>query len=157
MCLVAQSCPALCNPMDCSPPGSSVHGDSPDKNTGVSCQALLQGILPTQGLNLGLSHCRWILLPSDPQGKPKNTGVGSLSLLKGIFQTGILKWAAMLSCRGSSQPRDRTQVDSLPAEPPGKPKNTRILEWVAYPFSRGSSQPRNRTRVSCIAGRFFTS
>ena len=28
LCLVAQSCPALCNPMDCSPPGSSVHGDS---------------------------------------------------------------------------------------------------------------------------------
>ena len=24
--LVAQSCPALCDPMDCSPPGSSVHG-----------------------------------------------------------------------------------------------------------------------------------
>ena len=27
------------------------------------------------------------------------------------------------------------QADSLPSEPPGKPKNT---EWVAYPFSRGS-------------------
>ena len=34
----------LCNPMDCSPPGFSVHGDSPGKNTGVGCQALLQGI-----------------------------------------------------------------------------------------------------------------
>ena len=34
----------LCDPVDCSPPGSSVHGDSPHgKNTGVGCQALLQG------------------------------------------------------------------------------------------------------------------
>ena len=31
------SCPTLCNPMDCSPPGSSVHGDSLGKNTGVGC------------------------------------------------------------------------------------------------------------------------
>ena len=47
--LVPQLCPTLCNPMDCSPPGSSVHGDSPGKNTGVGCHALLQGIFPTQG------------------------------------------------------------------------------------------------------------
>ena len=37
--------------MDCSPPGSSVHGDSPGKNTGVGCFLLLQGIFLTQGLN----------------------------------------------------------------------------------------------------------
>ena len=39
--LVAQTCPTLCNPVDCSLPGSSVHGDSPGKNTGVGCYALL--------------------------------------------------------------------------------------------------------------------
>ena len=38
-----QLCPTLCDPMD-----------SPDKNTGVSCHALLQGIVPTQGSNPGL-------------------------------------------------------------------------------------------------------
>ena len=37
--------------MDCSPPGSYVHGDSPGKNSGVGCHALLQGIYLTQGLN----------------------------------------------------------------------------------------------------------
>ena len=37
----------LCDPMDCSLPGSSVHGDSPGKNTGVGCRALLQEIFPT--------------------------------------------------------------------------------------------------------------
>ena len=56
-----QSCLTLCDPMDCSPPGSSVHGDSPNKNTGVGCHIRLQGILPTQGMNPGLLHCRWIL------------------------------------------------------------------------------------------------
>ena len=60
-CLAAQSHPTLCNPMDCSPPGSSVHGDSPGKNTEVGCHALLQEIFPTQGWNPGLSHCRQIL------------------------------------------------------------------------------------------------
>ena len=39
--LVAKSCQTLCDPMDYSPPGSSVHGDSPGKNTGVGCHALL--------------------------------------------------------------------------------------------------------------------
>ena len=67
MCLVAQ-CPTLCNPMDCSPPGSSVHGDSPGKNTGVGCHALLQGIFPTQGSNPGLLHCRQILYQLSYQG-----------------------------------------------------------------------------------------
>ena len=45
------SCPSLCDAMDCNPSGSSAHGESPGKNTGVGCQALLHGIIPTQGLN----------------------------------------------------------------------------------------------------------
>ena len=45
-------------PMDCSPPGSSVHGVFPGKNTGVGCHFLLQGIIPTQALNL---QGKWIL------------------------------------------------------------------------------------------------
>ena len=70
MCLVTQSCPTLCDPVDCSLPGSSVHGDSPGKNTGVGCSALLQGIFPTQGLNPGLPHCRQILYHLSHQGSP---------------------------------------------------------------------------------------
>ena len=66
MCLVTQSCPTLCDPMDCSPPGSSVHGNSQGKNIGVSCHSLLQGIFPTQRSNPGLLHCRWILPPGQP-------------------------------------------------------------------------------------------
>ena len=48
---VTQSCPALCDPMDCSPPGSSVHGILQGKKSGVGCHSLLQGIFLTQELN----------------------------------------------------------------------------------------------------------
>ena len=41
LCLVTQSCPTLCDPLDCSLPDSSVHGESPGKNTRVGCHALL--------------------------------------------------------------------------------------------------------------------
>ena len=49
--LVAQSCPPLCNPMDCSPPGFSVYEIFPGKNTGVGSHFLLQGMFPNQGSN----------------------------------------------------------------------------------------------------------
>ena len=58
----------LCDPMGCSPPGSSVHGDSQGKNTRVGCHALLQGIFPTQGWNPGLPHCRQIPYHLSHQG-----------------------------------------------------------------------------------------
>ena len=61
VCLFAQLCPTLCEPMDCSPPGSSVHGDSSGKNTGVGCHALHQGIFLTQESNPGLQHCGQML------------------------------------------------------------------------------------------------
>ena len=67
---VTQSCPTLCNPMDCSLPGSSIHPwDFPGKSTGVGCHFLLQGTFPTQGSNPVLPHCRQTLLPSEPPGK----------------------------------------------------------------------------------------
>ena len=70
--LVTQLCPTLCDPMDCSPPGSSIHGNSSGKNTGVGCHALLKGIFPTQGSNL-LLLCllQWQVgsLPLAPPGK----------------------------------------------------------------------------------------
>ena len=69
-CFIAQSRLTLCDPVDCSPPGSSVHGDSPGKNTGVGCDAFLQGIFPTQGSNPGLLYCRWILYHLSHQGSP---------------------------------------------------------------------------------------
>ena len=49
VCIVAESCLTLCNPLDCSPSGSFVH-------TGVGCHVLLQGIFPTQESNLRHLH-----------------------------------------------------------------------------------------------------
>ena len=73
LCLVAQLCPILCDPMDCSPPGLSVCGDSPGKNTGVGCHVLLQRIFPNQGSNPSLPHCRQILYHRSHQGSPFTT------------------------------------------------------------------------------------
>ena len=72
-CSVTQSCPTLCNSMDCCLPGSSVRGIFLGKNTGVGRHFLLQGLFLTQGLNPGLLHCRHSLL-SEPPGKTKTSG-----------------------------------------------------------------------------------
>ena len=67
--LSSLSCVWLCNLIGRSPPGSSVHGDSPGKNTGVGCHTLLQGIFPTKGLNLHLLcllHWQVVSLPLAP-------------------------------------------------------------------------------------------
>ena len=73
LCLLTQLCPTLCSPMDCIRPVSSVCGDSPGRNTGVGCHALLQGLFPTQGSNPGLPHCRQILYCLIHQGNPKKS------------------------------------------------------------------------------------
>ena len=94
--LVAESCLTVCNPLDGSPPGFSVHGDSPGKNTGVGYHALLQGIFPTQEWNPGLLHCKWLLYHLSLQGSP-----------------GILGWVACPFSRGSSQFRNPTGVSYI--------------------------------------------
>ena len=77
----------------------------------------------------------------------------------GILQARILEWVAFPFSRGSSQPRDQTQVSRTAGGfftswvTKGSP---RILEWIAYPFSSGSSWPRNQSGVSCIASGSFT-
>ena len=72
-----QSCPALWDSRDCSPPGSSVHGDSLGKNTGVGYHALLQGIFPIRGWNpcclFCLLHWQTGSFPLAAPGKPEGT------------------------------------------------------------------------------------
>jgi len=76
---VAQPCPTLCNPMDCSP------WNSPGQNTGVGNLSLQ--IFPFQGSNPGLPHCRQILYQLSHQGSPR-----------------ILEWIPYSFFSGSSQP-----------------------------------------------------
>ena len=77
-------------------PGSSVHGDSPGKNIGADCCALLQGIFPTQVSNPSLPHCGWILYHLSHEGSPR-----------------ILEWVAYPFFSGSSQPRNWTRVSCI--------------------------------------------
>ena len=112
-----QSCPTLWNTMDCSPQGSSVHGILQAKNTRVGCQALLQVIFPTQGLNPGLSGS----LPLEPPGKPWYEHTAAAAAAAKSFQ----------SCL--------TLCDPIDSSPPGSPipgiLQARTLEWVAISFS----------------------
>ena len=64
MCSVAQSCRTVCNPVGCSPQGSSVHGSSQARILEWFAIFLFQGIFLTQGFNLrllNLLHCKWTL------------------------------------------------------------------------------------------------
>ena len=110
LCFVAQLCLTLCNPMVCGPPGSSVHGDSPGKNTEVDCHALLQGIFPTQGLNPGLPHCRQIFYHLSHQGSPRILELVSYPFSRVCSNSGIEPGSLAL------------QTDSFPAELPVKLK-----------------------------------
>ena len=73
--------------MDCSPSGSSIHGNSPRKYNGVGCHAILQGSFPTQVLNSGLHRRQILCCLAQTAGKARITGVSSPSLSQGIFLT----------------------------------------------------------------------
>ena len=110
---VAQSYPTFCNPMDCP-------WDSLGQNSEVGSLSLLQGIVPIQGLNPGLLHCRQILYQLGHKGSPR-----------------ILEWVAYPFSRGSSDSgiepvSPALQVDSLPTELSGNPEF--FLGWLYYPL-----------------------
>ena len=105
---VAQSCPTLCDPMDCSLPGSSVHGTFPGKSTGVGCHCLLQLVCqscPTlwdpmgcglPGSCMGFSRKEyWSELPFPSSGDLPDPGIKPRSPI--------------------------SEADSFLSEPPGKP------------------------------------
>ena len=94
--VLSSSVSSDCKPMDCSPPCSSVHGDSQGRNTEVGCHALLQRIFSTQGSNPGLPHCRQILYQLSHQGSPR-----------------ILEWIVQHFSRGSFLPRNQTGVSCM--------------------------------------------
>ena len=131
--LVTESCPILCDSMDCSPPGSSVHG-------------ILQPRIR-----------EWVAI-SFSRGSFQLRVWTWVSCIAGRF---FIVWATReahrlynlkvkvnQSCPTLCDPTDCTVHGILQA---------RVLEWVAFPFSRGSSQPRDWTQVCHIAGGFFTS
>ena len=94
---VAQLCSTLCNPMDYSLPGFSVHGILQARILEwVACPP--PGHLPNPRTGPRSPTLQVDSLPSEPPGKPKNTGVGNLPLLQGIFPTEEQHWG-LLYCR----------------------------------------------------------
>ena len=114
-----------------SPLDSSVHGDSPDKNTGVGCHAFLQEIFPTLGSDL--LHCRQIYQLSH-QGSPLVTPVAAAAKMLEL-------------CWTLCDPIDGSQ----PAPLSLGYSRQEYLEWVAISFSRGSSRHRDQTSTSFIS------
>ena len=120
MLIVTQSCPTLCNSMNCSPSGSSVHAPyvhSSRKNTGASWHFLFQGILPTQGKNsclLCLHLYQKNSLPLNHLGSPKFFDSSN------YLQTGIQKGA------GSSQEPSLRQLETMPVFV----KNPSAVVWM---------------------------
>ena len=137
--------------MDCSPPGSFVHGNSPGKNTGVGCHALLQGIFPTQGINPGLPHCRQILYHLSHQGSPIIVAGKIQSLHFSLVAQSCLTFCSPLDCSTPGFPVRRRLLELaqthvywvgdaiLPAHPlpPSPPfafnllKHQGLFQWVS--------------------------
>ena len=101
----------LCDPMGCSLPGSSVHGNFPDEKfqAWVAMSSFGGGawVFPIQGWKPGLLHCTWILYPLSHKGSPR-----------------ILEWVAIPSAGDLTDPEIKLgsptlQVDSILAELPG--------------------------------------
>ena len=94
VCLVTQSCPTLCDPMDCTRQGSSVHEI-------LQARILEWVAMPSsrgssqQGIEPRSPALQSESLLSEPPRKPMNIGVGSLSLLQGIFQSQDSNWGLL--------------------------------------------------------------
>ena len=118
LCSVAQSCPTLCDPMDCSPPSYSVHGilqarllewvaypfssgsSQPRNRTGVSCIA-------------GGFFTKWAIREAQVTQSCLTLCDLMDYIVHGILQARILEWVAFPFSRGSSQTRDQTRVSCI--------------------------------------------
>ena len=136
MCVHALSHPTLCDSTDCSPPGSSVHGDSPGKNTGVSCHALLTGIFLTWGLNSSLSrllHWQAGSSPLAPPGKPLLAGIPSA--LCGRVGWEPSEWVCLPLKGAEELAQSRVGLHlsqvALPVKTPG-PSQPNLRPWRAF-------------------------
>ena len=136
---VAQSCPTLCDPMDCSPAGSLVYG-------------IFQAWI-----------LEWVAI-SFSRGSSRPRDWTQVSRIVGrcftIWATREALFTGLSSVQFSSVAQScPTLCDPMGCSLPGSSVHglfqAIVLEWIAISISRGSSQPREQTQVSCIAGRGF--
>ena len=77
--------------------------DSPSKNTGVGCRALLQGIFLAQALNSYLLHCRQILYLLNPSGSPLSAALLFVCFLPVILYLPASRFTPQLSGHGQGK------------------------------------------------------
>ena len=142
--------------MACRPPGSSVREDSPGKNTGVDCRALLLGILPIQGLNLHvlcLLHWQAGSLPFAPPGKPMSNHYMQLCGRHKAFP--VAQMIKNLPAMQENWVRSLGQEDPLEKE---VATHSSILAWrVPWTEERGGlpSMGSQRVRRDWATNSFF--
>ena len=90
--------------MDCNLSGFSDHGIFPGKNTGVGCHFLLQGIFPTQGLNLCLPHCREMLYHQSHQGSPWKKKLWQICSVLCLVTQSSLSFCDLVDCNPPGSP-----------------------------------------------------
>ena len=89
--------PLFCDPVNRSPPGSSVCGFSQARITGAGCHAFLQGIFPTQGSNPHLLHRQASSWPLSHQGPARPcSSANSFRRLLPVIKFRMLVWWAFL-------------------------------------------------------------
>ena len=166
--------------MDCSPPGSSVQGDSPGKNTGVDCHFLLQRILILSNLkNILASFASPLEIPDllelnlPSQCIPQLSGVWVTRRLGPVTPKGIwcleslakerLNLLSVFCAMCSVAQWCLTLCNPMVCSPPGSSVRgifqVIVLEWVAISSFRGSSHPGTEPlspASPALAGRFFT-
>ena len=137
-CSVAQSCLTLCNPVDCSPPGSSVHRIS---------KARILAAAAAMSLQLCLTLCDAIVGSSPGSSVP------------GILQARTLEWVAISFPNACMHAKSLhlcpILCDPMDSSPPGssvrRTSQARKLEWIPISSSRGSSWLKDQILISCIA------
>ena len=162
LCLVAQACPTLCNPMDCRPTGFSIHGISQARLL-ECCHFLLQGYLPDPGIEPGSSALQADSLPTELQGNPCRFAMREAFLLRYLGRKdACLEMASSLSLEGSSRNKTVPQLEWCAVLSCFSRvwlfagKNTGVgCAFLQGIFSTQESNPY-LSSISCIAGRFFT-
>ena len=129
--MVAKLSLTLCDPTDCSPTRLRCSWDSPGKNTGVGCQALLQGVFPTQGLNSCVLHWPADTLPLSCLGRTMEVFLYCRFLL---FSRSVV--SDSLWPHGLQHPRP-----PCPSPTPGVHPNPRLSSRWCHPAISSSVVP----------------
>ena len=181
---VAQSCLTLCNPMDCSPPGSSVHGILQARILEWVAISFSRGSSQprdrTQVSHIAGRHFNlWATSEAlvNPEQNDSHNIQKALSTFSNVpsfihslihFINQHIFFLQLLCARHYSRCWKKVLVaqlcptlwDPMDGCLPGSYVlgilQARIVEWVAISFSRGSSRLRDQMWVSCIADGFFT-